>query len=332
MNLIIPFAAHLTHDHGPLQEWIEQLFIKNFGWEEGSAVCEFFSHFTYDLLRTFLVLLIVLLLVSYLKTYISAQAVQKTLMRLNRFAALFLAAIAGIFSSTCVCTNVPLFFGFLAFGVPIHIAMTYLISSSLLNIASVVSMAALVDWRFTLCYVGASLIITMLAGFILSFFSNKNYIRKEIQGSAESEQSVTLTQRQRWEISLHETKHTYKHQWFWILIGVLLSALINSMVNLDFAQKISDFGILGIFFAACLGAVLHTDIISILPVLSALLQLHVSFGLLFTLSVTLAFISVSMIPMVKNAIKLRYLFLSWGIVFVLSIIFGILMMPLSYPF
>lgn len=322
-------AEHVAHQHGPLQEWIEGFFCGCFHLEEGSKISELLSHFTYDALRTFLVFFVVLFLVSYIKTYISADGVQATLLRVNRFAAIFIAALAGVLSSTCVCTNVPLFFGFLAFGVPLHLSMTFLISSSLLNIASLGSMAALTDWRFTVWYFIASLGVAAVSGILLSFIKEeKQYVKEEIQGSLLPEKEP-VAQSTRFRNAWHELKHTFHHQWLWLLIGVFLSALINSFIDLDFAQKISDSGFLGILLATCIGVILHTDIISMVPVISALLQLRISFGFLFALSASLAFFSIPMMFMVKNTIKLRYLLYTWGIVFVCILIASAAMMQMT---
>lgn len=326
-NLTI--LERLEHDHGPLQELIEGFFCWLFKVEEGSQISEFCGHFVYDALRTFLVFFVVLFLVSYLKTYISAQGVQAALLHVNKGAAILLAALAGILSSTCVCTNVPLFFGFIAFGIPLHLAMTFLISSSLLNIASIGSMAALTDWRFTLSFIIASLCVSVLSGIILSFIKGEEkYIREQIQGN-EIQMKRKAPQKERLHSALHELKHTFHHQWLWLLIGVLLSAIINSLVDLDFAEKISSSGFWGILIATCIGVILHTDIISVVPVISALLTLHISFGLLFSLSASLAFFSLPMMVMVKNTIRLRYLIYTWGIVFVLVLLSGAVMMNMT---
>lgn len=328
LQSFIPVADHVTHSHGPMQELIETFYCWIFHLEEGSSLSEFLSHFTYDLIRTFLVFFVVLIIVSFLKTYISAQSVRYTLLHVNRFGAIFLAAVAGLFSSTCVCTNVPLFFGFLAFGVPLHLGMVFLLSSSLINIASLISMAALTDWRFTLAFVIASIFIAVITGFILSFLHGEKYIKAEIETSS-IEVNKNLKFSDRLACALHETMHTFKHQWLWILLGVALSALIISVVDLDFASKISSLGFLGVFLAAVIGLVLHTDIISIVPVLSTLIDLHVSFGILFSLAASLAFFSIPMMLMVKNTIRLRYLLYTWGIVFVLILIAGTAMLGIS---
>lgn len=315
-------AEHAAHHHGALQEFFVNLFCKLFGVEDGNPLAEIPAHFLYDLLRTFLIFIIVLSVVSFLKTYIPVASVRKSLLKVNRYVAIVIAAFAGILSSTCICTNVPLFLGFLAFGIPVHLAMTYLIAASMVNITSLLSMAAITDIRFTAVYTGVCLLMTIVAGIILSFIDGEKYIHRDRISAGALDPDRRPTVSERWGYALHETKHTLRDQWVYIVIGVALSALINGFVNLDFAEKISSFGFWGVLGVTVLGLVLHTDVVSVLPVVSALLRVGVPYGMLIALITSLAFFSIPMVIMVKKTVSLRYVAYSWVILFALILITG----------
>lgn len=326
MNAMV-IAEQLEHHHGILQEILVQFFGWLFPFSEDAA--DFFADFTFDLLRTVVVFLVVLFLVAYAKTYLSAQHVREYLFKVNRVAALLLAAVAGLFSSTCVCTNVPIFLGFLAFGVPLSLSMTYLISSSLINIASVISMWALCGWRFTLCYLTVSFIITVVAGILLSFLPEDSYRIGSLSASLPSPSAGRPTQKDRLHAARHELLHTAREQWLWILLGVALSALIESFADIGFATQISSLGFWGVLIATAVGVILHTDIIAIVPVLTTLLDLHISYGLLFALTASLSFFALPVVVMLKNVLRFRYILYSWLILFLLILAAGTLMLPLA---
>ena len=325
MNSLM-IAEHLEHHHGVLQELLEQFF--NFLLPFSETAADLLSDFTFDLLRTVLVFFIVLSLVAYAKTYLSAEHVRNYLLKLNRVAALLLAAASGLFSSTCICTNIPVFLGFLSFGVPLSLCVTYLISSSLINIAPIVSMWALCGWRFTLCYIAAGFIITVIAGILLSLLSEEKYRMDSFSPPSHPASSARPTQKERLHIAGHELLHTLKEQWLWILLGVALSAVIERFADISFAEGISSLGFWGVLLATAIGVILHTDIIAIVPVLTTLLDLHISYGLLFSLTASLSFFAVPTIVMLKKALRVRYILYSWIILFFLILIAGTVMLPL----
>ena len=324
MNVV---QAH-HHEHGIIQEWIEQFYSWLFHLTEGDKLLEVISHFTYDLIRTFFIFVVVLVAVSWLKTYIPIEKVRCAMAKLNPFAALMLAALSGFVASACICTNIPLFFGFIAFGIPLHLAMTYLISASLINAASLLPMFAMAGWKFTLVYLVCCLIIAVVTGFCLSFVGGEKYLYQDSLSLAPPNQDAAWSQRRRWGYAVHELKHTMGEQWAYIVLGVLISALINGFMDFELAQKISDTGFLGVFFVTVLGIIPHTDVVSLLPVISSLLQLNVTYGIIFSLVVSLAFFSLPMLVMVKRTMKLRYIWYTWGIMFVLTLVSGGLLLVL----
>lgn len=321
-------AEQLEYHHGALQELIERFFAFLLSFSDSLA--DFFSDFTFDLIRTMLVFLVVLLAVSYAKTYLSAQSVRKYLLKLNRVTALLFATAAGFFSSTCVCTNIPIFLGFLSFGVPLSLCVTYLISSSLINIASVVSMWVLCGWKFTVCYIIASFVITYVAGVLLSLLPEEKYKMANFSGASVLCDSAAgrPTQKQRLHTAKNELVHIAKDQWLWILLGIALSAVIEHFADISFAEEISSFGFLGVLFATAVGVILHTDIIAVVPVLATLLELHISYGLLFSLTASLSFFAIPTIVMLKKALRVRYILYSWIILFFLILIAGAVMLPI----
>lgn len=329
MFLLDAHAAEHAHHHGALQEFFVSLFCKLFGVEDGNPLAEIPAHFLYDLLRTFVIFLVVLTIVSFLKTYIPVASVRRALLKVNRYVAIVIAAFAGILSSTCICTNVPLFLGFLAFGIPVHLAMTYLVAASMINITSLLSMAAITDLRFTAVYIAVCLLMTIVTGIILSFIDGEKYVYRDRLSAGALDPAQKPSFSERWHYALHETKHTLRDQWIYIVIGVAISALINGFVNLEFAEKISGFGFWGVLGVTIVGLVLHTDVVSVLPVVSALLRVDVPYGMLIALVTSLAFFSIPMVIMVKKTVSLRYIAYSWVVMFVLILISGQVLLVLQ---
>lgn len=319
----------LADEHGALEEFIEKVYLSLFPIDKGNPLSEFLTHFTYDLIRTFSVFFVVLFFVSYLKTYISTQHIKDALIKIKTPIAVVAAVVCGLFASTCVCTNVPVFLGFIALGVPLNLAMTYLISSSLINGASLISMAAIDGIRFTGVYTVACVATAVAAGFILSCFDEKKYLFGSTDGYKGDR--VYQDQKSRVKASVHELKHITKEQWVWILLGVLLAAVIDSIVNVEFVNSISGLGAWGILITTLIGVLLHTDIIAVTPVLSSFLNLKMNYGVLFSLTTSLSFFSFPMIVMLKATIKIKYILLTWAVMFILIFAAGVCLMPISQP-
>lgn len=312
----------LTHEHGAFQETLESMLQSLFAFEEGTLL-ELITHFIYDLIRTFGVFLIVLFIVSYLKTYIPVGSVRKALASLNPLAAIFIASLAGLISSTCICTNVPLFLGLLAFGVPLSLSMTYLISTSLLNLSSLISMAALVGLKFAWIYIITSFVIVFITGVLISGIKSENlYLNKAALPNDAPASNGGYSQNQRLNFSLHEVRHTFKDQWGYLLIGVALSAIIVVFIDLDVIQALTDSGFAGVLAVTSAGLVLHTDVIALLPIVSTLVKFNTPYAVLFALVASFAFFSIPMVIMVKKAVHIKYIAIIWAIMYVLILVAG----------
>lgn len=312
-------------EHGLVESIIENFYMSLLQVEDGSPILEFLTHFTYDLIRTFLVFLVVIYIVSYIKTFISYEHIKTKVLGVNKWIALFIATLMGFFSSTCVCTNVPLFLGFLALGVPLNLAMTYLISSSLINVASITSMFAIDGLKFSALYLAASILISLIAGFILTFLKSDKYLIGNLKEFEFKE--TKISQKERFKSAFHELKHNVSHQWVWILLGVMLAAIIEIIVDVDFAQRLSSLGVVGVISTTIIGVVLHTDIIAILPVLSAFIGLNMNYGILFCLTTSLSFFAFPVLVMVNKTVKLKYMLITWAIMFILIILAGVALLP-----
>lgn len=168
-----------------------------------------------------------------------------------------------------------------------------------------------------MAYLVSCLAIAFIAGMVLSLLHDTRYLNKNSLPDCSRSGKGHQTQRQRFAYMLHEVIHTLKEQWVYLLTGVALSALIISFVDLDFAQKLSDSGFLGVLAVTAAGLVLHTDVVAVLPVISTLMGLQMPYGILFSLVAALAFFSIPMVIMVKKSVKLSYIAILWGIMFVL---------------
>ncbi|HIZ55805.1 MAG TPA: permease [Firmicutes bacterium] len=172
LSLFFSVAVAHTHSHSGLQEWLLHLF----GLSEENPWAEAAVHFIYDLGRVLLVFFVVLFLVSFLQTYVTMDRLRDRFSHMNPFLCILIALLLGLLASTCICTNIPIFIGLIAMGVPLYASMTFLISSSLLNISSILSMLAINGAHFTGVYTITAIVITYIAGLILALLRQKDYL------------------------------------------------------------------------------------------------------------------------------------------------------------
>lgn len=253
----------------------------------GSAL----DFFIYDSIKILILLLVIIFLVSYLRTFISPERTRKFLTKKFTIFGNILAALFGIITPFCSCSAVPLFIGFVESGVPLGVTFSYLISAPMVNEVAVILLFGLFGLWVALLYAFSGVIIAVLAGFIMGKMHLEplveDYVFKIKAGSLLEEQKPTAKERasRAYLYTLDLIKKVYPY----VLLGVGIGALIHGYAPSDILTKIAGRGnVLAVPLAVLVGVPLYSNSAGTIPIVQALISKGLPLGtaLSFMMSVT----------------------------------------------
>src|SRR5690554_7585300 len=159
-----------------LHEVVTLLVIKVFGLDITSRLGGSIHFFIYDVIKIFILLSVLIFGISYMQSFFPPERTRKILGRFSGLSANILAALLGTVTPFCSCSSIPLFIGFTNAGLPIGVTLSFLISSPLVDLASIILLASIFNWEIALIYVIVGLIISVLGGTIISVFKMERFV------------------------------------------------------------------------------------------------------------------------------------------------------------
>ena len=306
-----------THNHENILSHIIEEIFENFG--ASHELSEFFMHLITDTLIIFILLFLIMFSISFLQTYINYDKLKESLVKFNSAWAYLLAIGLGVISPFCSCTIIPVLIGMVNLGISTSLAICFLTSASLLNMAAVVTMYASTGLNFTLIYILSSLIIIIIVSICMSKISIKDsaklYKINDCCNHIHKENTIGY----RLHVALHNTMHVFKGAWIYIVVGVCISSATMIFIPIDkVAQVINNK--FSVILAAVVGLPIHSDVFTILPILLLLKEMSIGVALTFTLA-TMS-ISLPSVILLSRTFKTKFIFIYSLILFILSILIG----------
>ncbi len=269
------------------------------------------SFFIFDVIKIFLLLSVLIYLSSYLQTYITVEKTRAILSKFKGIGANIVGALLGTITPFCSCSSIPIFIGFTRAGLPIGVTFSFLISSPLVDIASVVLLASIFGWKLALIYVGVGLLLAVVGGTLISVFKMEKYVEDFVKSGAiiEPMEEESLTSKQRRQYSVDQVKDIVKRVWKYILIGVAIGAIIHGYIPQDFIEKILGsnhwYSVLVGVFA---GMPMYADIFGTLPIAEALVLKGVGVGTVLSFMMAVTTLSIPSIILLKKVVKNKLLY------------------------
>lgn len=313
-------ASHAGHDHGFFGELVEGLFAKTPLPDQWQA---FFSHFLIDTVNIFFLLLVVMTVVYFLSSYINMDSLHHRLAHLKSVPGFALAVAAGLLSPFCSCSIIPLLIGLLSVGVPASVCLCYLTASSMLNITALLSLFAVTGPRFSFAYILCALAVTVLSSVILSLLRLDDSVKSYTDEHHHHHETAVCDHCfwHRLRCALLSTLNVIRKCWISIVLGVLLSSAIMTFFSIgEITRVVNENGLLSATVVSLVGIPIHSDIFSIAPVLTLLLEISPPVALAFGLS-TMA-ISVPSIVILTRALRVKTVAIYCGTVIVLTLAAG----------
>ena len=275
--------------------------------------------FLVDTVKILIMLFVLIGLVGFLRTYISAKRVKQALQK-GGFWSYLSASLFGSVTPFCSCSSIPIFIGFIRAGAPLGPALAFLATSPLVNEYVAVLMLALFGWKITILYVISGILLGMITGFLLRRKKWESLVVKE--GKAAKEQ-VYKHMRDRMLFGLHEALDITKKLWLWVVIGVAIGAVIHNLVPetviMAIAQKTGFFSPI---LAVILGVPLYGSSAALIPVAEALFAKGLPLGTTLALLMATAALSFPEAVLLRRVMKLRLLAAFFGIVALMIVITG----------
>jgi uncharacterized protein len=187
--------------------------------------------FLYDTIKIFLLLSVLIFTVSYVQSYFPPERSRRILGRFKGIWANVIGALLGTITPFCSCSSIPLFIGFTSAGLPIGVTFSFLISSPLVDLASILLLASVFNWKIALAYVVVGVLLAVVSGTLIS----KLHLEDQVASFAFNKpafelEEETLTRKQRIDFAVDAVKDIVRKVWLYVLIGVGLGALIHNVV------------------------------------------------------------------------------------------------------
>lgn len=265
--------------------------------------------FLYDVIKITILLCVLIFLISYIQSYFPPERSRKILGRFHGIGANILAALLGTVTPFCSCSSIPLFIGFTSAGLPLGVTFSFLISSPMVDLGSLVLLMSIFGAKVAVVYVIVGLIIAVLGGTIIEHMHLEDHVEDFIkQASYVDTAYVGLSYQDRIQYAKEQVIQTFKKVFPYILIGVGLGAMIHNWIPETWIEKIlGSENPFGVIFATLVGVPMYADIFGTIPVAEALLAKGAQLGTILSFMMAVTTLSLPSIIMLKKAIKPKLL-------------------------
>lgn len=317
-----------------LSELIRLLVEKVFGLSIKDRLGGSIHFFIYDTIKIFILLSILIFVISYIQSYFPPERTKKILGNIKGIKGNILGALLGTITPFCSCSSIPIFIGFTSAGLPLGITFSFLISSPLVDLASLMILASFFGLKIAIAYVVVGLILAVLGGTIIDKLGLEKYVQgyvREIENV--DAEIVEMTRTERIAYSKEQVRDIFKRVWIYVLIGVGIGAAIHNWIPQTVVENVvgsnNPFAVL---LATAIGIPMYADIFGTLPIAEALFGKGVGIGTVLSFMMAVTALSLPSIIMLSKVVKPKLLAIFVGIVAIGIIIIGYLFNGFSYIF
>ena len=280
--------------------------------------------FIYDVIKIFILLGVLIFSVSWMQSYFPPERTRRILGGLTGIPANIAGALLGTLTPFCSCSSIPLFIGFTSAGLPLGVTFAFLISSPLVDLASVILLASIFNWPIAIAYVATGVVLAVIGGTVIGRLKLESQVESFVFHSPVVDiPQDELTRRDRLRFSTDQVRDIVRRVWPYILIGVGIGSLIHNVIPRDWILAV-----LGhdkpwsVPLAVLVGAPMYADIFGTLPIAEALVAKGVGLGTALAFMMAVTALSLPSLIMLKKVVKTRLLATFLGIVITGILIIG----------
>ena len=283
--------------------------LTSLGLDPSSKIGGSIQFFLYDTIKIMVLLGVLILIISYIQSYFPPERTKHILGRFRGIGANCVAALLGTVTPFCSCSSIPLFIGFTSAGLPLGVTFSFLISSPMVDLGSLVLLMSIFGWKVAVIYVALGLVIAVAGGTLIEKMHLENEVEEYIRnGKAIDIPQEELHVRDRIKYAWEQVLSTAKKVFPYVLIGVGIGALIHNWIPEAFIVKLLGTGNpFGVVIAAIAGVPMYADIFGTIPIAEALLAKGAQLGVVLSFMMGVTTLSLPSMVMLRKAVKPKLL-------------------------
>lgn len=299
-------------------------FLTKLGFDTESRLGSSLNFFLYDVIKITILLILLIFIISYIQSYFPPERSRRIMSRFNGLWARIVAALLGTVTPFCSCSSIPIFMGFTQAGLPLGITFSFLISSPMVDLGSLVLLMSIFGWKVAIVYVVLGLAIAVIGGTVIEKAHLENEVADFIRnGKKIDSEEEKLNQKERLILSIQSVISTLKKVFPYILAGVAIGAFIHNWIPEELVVKIlGKNNPLGVILAVLVGVPMYADIFGCIPIAESLLGKGALLGVVLSFMMAVTTLSLPSLIMLKKIIKTKLLVVFIGICIVGIIIVG----------
>lgn len=307
-----------------LSELIKKIVENVLGLNTAERVGGSIHFFIYDVIKIFILLSVLIFSISYIQSFFPPERTKKILGRFTGIWANILAALFGTITPFCSCSSIPLFIGFTSSGLPIGVTFSFLISSPLVDLASVILLASIFNWKIAIAYVIVGLILAVIGGSIIDKLKLENYVEEFVFKNKMADlPHEELKVKDRVNFAKDEVLQIIRKVWLYVLIGVGIGAAIHNWIPANVIQAVlGEDKWYSVILATFVGVPMYADIFGTLPIAEAFVAKGVGIGTVLAFMMAVTALSLPSLIMLKKVVKPKLLGIFFSIVVIGILIIG----------
>ena len=269
------------------------------------------SFFIYDVIKISILLFVLVFIISYVQSYFPPEKSKKIMGRFKGLWARIIGALLGTVTPFCSCSSIPLFMGFTTAGLPLGVTFSFLISSPMVDLGSLVLLTSIFGWKIAVSYVIVGLVIAVLGGTIIEKLHLENQVADFIRNAKNINTvlpSDELSQKERFKSALDSVLQTLKKVFPYILIGVAIGAVVHNWIPQKWIENVlGSKNPFGVILATVCGIPMYADIFGCIPIAESLLAKGALLGVVLNFMMAVTTLSLPSMIMLSKAIKPKLL-------------------------
>ena len=291
-------------------QWLNRLIgsiVEAIGLDPASRIGGSIQFFFYDTIKIMVLLGFLILLISYIQSYFPPERTKKILGRFHGIGANCVAALLGTVTPFCSCSSIPLFIGFTSAGLPLGVTFSFLISSPMVDLGSLVLLMSIFGWRVAVIYVVLGLVIAVAGGTLIEKLHLESQVEEYIRkGKAIDMPQDELHFKDRIQYAWEQVVETAKKVFPYVLVGVGIGAIIHNWIPEEFIVRLlGGNNPFGVIFATVAGVPMYADIFGTIPIAEALLAKGALLGVVLSFMMGVTTLSIPSMIMLRKAVKLK---------------------------
>lgn len=289
--------------------WLNVLIdsaLRAAGLDTGSKIGGSIEFFIYDTIKITVLLCVLIFLISYIQSFFPPERSRRIMGRFHGIGANTVGALLGTVTPFCSCSSIPIFMGFTSAGLPLGVTFSFLISSPMVDLGSLVLLMSIFGAKIAAAYVVLGLIIAIIGGTVIEKLHMEDQVADFIRNGNSSVdiEDPELTVKDRLIYSWDQVVDTFRRVFPYILIGVGLGALIHNWIPEVWIEKVLGSGNpFGVVLATLVGIPMYADIFGTIPVAEALLSKGALLGTILSFMMAVTTLSLPSLIMLRQAIK-----------------------------